>query len=131
MNNNPVVNTDVLGDSIRRTTAFNNSSTALMSYLTWSRTTQGKDFLRDYGAGGKNEHISVVFDVGNIKDKSVGGLTNTTFINKDGIEMPITEIYSGSPEGSIPDQIRQAADGKSTDGSFVRVTMLMAKSSFS
>ena len=62
MGNNPILYFDHLGDTVRRTPSFKKDRHLMKSYEKWSKSPTGKQFLKEYGIGGKYEHISVVFD---------------------------------------------------------------------
>jgi RHS repeat-associated protein len=64
MGNNPILMNDPLGDTIRKTDAFNADKGYAKSYENFANSKAGKQFEMDYGIGGKYEYISVVFDVG-------------------------------------------------------------------
>lgn len=82
MGNNPISNNDILGDSIRKTEAFEKDKHYSEAYKIFSQTDAGKKFEKDFGKGGKFEHISVVLDIGDVGGAGVGGQTTVYSVDK-------------------------------------------------
>lgn len=61
--NMPISAIDVNGDSIILTAAFKNHAYWKKSYDIWKKSKEGKAFIKDYGIGGKYEHIPITFDI--------------------------------------------------------------------
>lgn len=84
MGNNPILNNDQKGDTVNvgPTVRYNEKYKEI--YDVWASTKQGKKTLKDYGIGGKYEHISVNFVVKDIPDgwTDVRGNTKTEVVNK-------------------------------------------------
>ena len=72
--NNPIKYLDPYGDTITLSNAFKNNKEWMQAYDTWSQTKVGQRFTKNYGVGGKNESVSVVFDIG----EKVQGASATT-----------------------------------------------------
>jgi RHS repeat-associated protein len=98
MGNNPILNNDILGDTITKTDAFNKQYS--QAYEKFSQSKAGKKFIADYSVGGKYENVSVVFDLQEEAEAGVGGETITFAINKSGgkpIELNGTTLSGASP----------------------------------
>jgi RHS repeat-associated protein len=67
MANNPILNNDVLGDTIRMSEAFK-ASNKYQSYQLFTKTRAGKNFVKRYSAGGS--HGDVLVELATFDDKS-------------------------------------------------------------
>jgi RHS repeat-associated protein len=81
MGNNPILLNDPLGDTIRKTDAFNADKGYAKSYENFANSKSGKQFEKDYGIGGKYEYISVVYDLGKT-GAGCGGWTESKAVSK-------------------------------------------------
>jgi hypothetical protein len=70
--NNPINYIDVNGDSITLSRMFMENEQVMKSYNEWATSKAGKQFIRDYGVGGKYGKVSVVFDLTDFKDGTSG-----------------------------------------------------------
>ncbi|QQS28152.1 MAG: hypothetical protein IPM47_14930 [Sphingobacteriales bacterium] len=100
MANNPVLYSDILGDTIR--TNFKNNQVAKAAYNLWSSTKEGKKFHALYGEGGKFGHVSISFDAEKTKNRIANGETQV-YLNEKGKEPNIVK------EGAVSERIIDAA----------------------
>ena len=70
--NNQILYIDPTGDTITISQAFLNNEQLMKSYNEWATSKAGKQFIKDYDAGGKYGKVSVVFDIDDFKDGSSG-----------------------------------------------------------
>ncbi len=105
MGNNPIVNKDPYGDTIRRTLRFDKAY--YNSYQKFAESDAGKIFIKDYGVGGQYEHISVVFDLDDKGKAGEGGHTDATAQPRKGKDFsPIALDFPGkiAPEKLISNE---------------------------
>jgi RHS repeat-associated protein len=81
MGNNPITQNDILGDTVRQTDSFKKDKHLQKSYNKWAKTEMGKNFLKDYGIGGKFEHVSIVFDNTLNSNSFASGTTGAYSVN--------------------------------------------------
>jgi len=81
MGNNPIMMNDPLGDTITQTKAFKGDAGYIKAYDNFANSKAGKKFEKDYGIGGKYEHVSVIFDTGE-GSAGTGGWTSATAVSK-------------------------------------------------
>ncbi len=74
---NPIMFTDLLGDTIRKTDVFSNDEHAMQRYNLWEKSRAGKKFIRRYGVGGKYENVSIVFDL--VKESGIASGKTITY----------------------------------------------------
>jgi RHS repeat-associated protein len=86
MGNNPILNTDVLGDTITVSNDFQNCKSCMEAYNKWSSTKSGQKFLKNYGVGGKYESISIHISNDEKFHGGAEGGTVTSAWNKDGFQ---------------------------------------------
>jgi RHS repeat-associated protein len=94
MGNNSILFNDQFGDTVKVNTSINNNLDYKKAYDAWASTNSGKKFLKEYGVGGKSEHISVEFTLGPIDDTwgNVRGETRTRTVDKKtGVESHIPD----------------------------------------
>lgn len=84
MRNNSIFYNDPFGDTIQFTKAFENHEGWQKAYDKFAESREGKKFIKDYGVGGKYEHISVVFGVAAKGIAGKGGETGASAVSKKG-----------------------------------------------
>lgn len=80
--NNPILIIDPNGDTIILSKAFQNNKIAMERYNAWAKTKEGKRFIKDYGIGGKYEHVAVNFNIG-VELPHASGLIKTYIVDKE------------------------------------------------
>jgi hypothetical protein len=76
--NSPVNFGDPFGDTIRFSPEFSKNKYWMNKFNIWSKTKEGKKIFKEFDLGGKNEHVSIVFDIKN----DVGESTQAVEVNK-------------------------------------------------
>ena len=95
MGNNPVKYSDVKGDTVTVDKTITENADYNKVYNAWASTKTGKKFLKEYGVGGKSEHISVVFTLDALDDTwgDTRGETRTRIVDrKTGVESYIPRL---------------------------------------
>ncbi|MFN5877950.1 MAG: hypothetical protein ACK44B_03735, partial [Flavobacteriales bacterium] len=82
MGNNPILQNDPVGDTIRKTKAFTKQYS--QAYRKFAKSEAGKQFIKDYDRGGKYEHISIIFDLADVGEAGTGGYTEMWSMSKTG-----------------------------------------------
>ena len=108
LGNNPNLFNDILGDTIKRTTAFDKEY--YNSYIKFSQSKAGKKFIEDFSIGGKYEHVSVVFDVLNYSEAGFSGQTSAFAMPKKPSIIPVALDGIQFTDNSL-----EFAQNKSTD----------------
>jgi RHS repeat-associated protein len=88
--NNPVLYIDPTGDTITLSNIFMENKQVMKSYNEWATSKAGKQFISDYGAGGKYGKVSVVFDLVDFKDGTSGRTEMFGVDKKTGKETELT-----------------------------------------
>ncbi|WP_026994853.1 DUF6443 domain-containing protein [Flectobacillus major] len=96
--NNPITYVDINGDSISLNKDFSSSKYAMSAYNTFIGTNAGKQFLKDFGIGGKFEKVSIVFG---LKNMWATGGTKQFAIDKNGSKKEIRNEDDGLGKGVI------------------------------
>jgi RHS repeat-associated protein len=68
MGNSPIRFNDPKGDTVTVDKSITDNADYKKVYDTWAATKTGKKFLKEYGVGGKSEHISVEFTLDGLSD---------------------------------------------------------------
>jgi hypothetical protein len=131
--NSPIFLQDRLGDSVRQTNAFKSDKELMKAFDVWSKTRQGKKMLKDYGEGGKFEHVALVFDKGDLtyidnkgveRKRGAEGYTITEFVQNDKLPIDVNSSYESDKNGSVPENIKNTIEGKGKNGDYVKFTLL-------
>ncbi len=84
--NNPIAYVDINGDSVSLNKDFSSSKYAMSAYSTFIATNAGKQFLKDFGIGGKFEKVNIIFG---LKNMWATGGTKQFAIDKNGSKKEI------------------------------------------
>jgi RHS repeat-associated protein len=119
MGNNPILRNDIMGDTVKVGNSITNNKDYNTTYNAWAKTKQGKRVLKEYGIGGKKEHISLNFELKDLDDtwSDKRGVTKQEIVNKN--ENTAREIYNS--DGLIEDA-KSIVNGTNKN-SFLRVTI--------
>ncbi|HNW97512.1 MAG TPA: hypothetical protein PKK00_03755 [Bacteroidales bacterium] len=121
--NNPNLYNDILGDTIKKSSAFQNDKTAMNAYKKWEKSEAGKKFISQYDIGGEFESTTINFDVGT----EHGGECVPWTVNKSGKKRLVspTEYKSMQSEGA--DMTNYATTMQK--GDYLQFDILLPKSS--
>jgi hypothetical protein len=117
--NNPIFFQDVDGDTIQKTKAFMADAFQMASYDCWASSKAGKKFIKDYGIGGKYQHISVWFDAGDLSRRNAGGMTGIEVVNKK------TGKSRDVLPGTMDKEAANLAKGGLNKTSYMKITIKM------
>jgi hypothetical protein len=93
---NPIWFSDVLGDTVRQTSGFQGNKFWQEKYNKWASTKEGEKFLKNYGIGGKYEHISVVFDIGDTGGAGNEGASSVNRKTGKGAAIPVGVVIGNA-----------------------------------
>jgi RHS repeat-associated protein len=95
MGNNPIRYNDPKGVTVTVDKSITGNKDYNTAYNYWAATKTGKRFLKEYGVGGKSEHISVVFTLDKLDDTwgDTAGETRLRSVDKKtGVESIIPDV---------------------------------------
>lgn len=93
--NNPILNIDVNGDSVRLTNAYQKNAQIMKVHNEWLKTDAGKKFMKMFGEGGRFENVAVVFDAVDPNKLGALGSNGQEYINLVNSEGKAIDINPG------------------------------------
>lgn len=98
---NPIMYTDHLGDTIKRSASFEANEGAMKSYDEFMNSRAGKRFEKRYGAGGKRGTTNVTFDLFTEKEENSSSTSSNS---------AFTQTFGGSRKLGLGDKLEKGED---------------------